>query len=330
MASSEVQRTLVKSPPELWAEISDPAALARHFDAFGAIRITRVEPEQRVDWQADSASGSVLIKPSGWGTKVKLTVTRESGDAGAGSGSGSDEPAAFDAIPALRVARAPHPPPSAAEPAPELGRELEPGESADLASIAGAEPALAPEPQLTIAPEPQPAIAPEPQPAIAPEPQPAIAPEPQPAIAPEPDAEPRRSFFARLLGWRGRAQAIEPVIELGDAEALTSAVAADRLVVAPPAESGDASDPRERSAEIEPPPAPKDVAPEQAPPGDATAGGATAGGATAGGATDADGATEEPREDATAADGTADEVTATLTSVLDRLGAAHHRPFSRS
>src|ERR1700716_2562696 len=77
MVSSEVQRTLVKSPPELWAEISDPASLARHLGEFGEIRITRIEPEQRVEWEADDASGSVVIKPSGWGTKVKLTVTRE-------------------------------------------------------------------------------------------------------------------------------------------------------------------------------------------------------------------------------------------------------------
>ncbi|HEY2571608.1 MAG TPA: hypothetical protein VGI27_09040, partial [Solirubrobacteraceae bacterium] len=77
MISSEVQRTLVKSPPELWAEISDPASLARHLGEFGEIRITRVEPEQRVEWQAGDTTGSVVIKPSGWGTKVKLTVTRE-------------------------------------------------------------------------------------------------------------------------------------------------------------------------------------------------------------------------------------------------------------
>ena len=77
MVSSEVQRTLVKSPPELWAEISDPDSLARHLGEFGEIRITRVEPEQRVEWEADDTSGSVVIKPSGWGTKVKLTVKRE-------------------------------------------------------------------------------------------------------------------------------------------------------------------------------------------------------------------------------------------------------------
>jgi len=44
MISSEVQRTLVKSPPELWAELSDPAALARHLGELGEIKIIRIEP----------------------------------------------------------------------------------------------------------------------------------------------------------------------------------------------------------------------------------------------------------------------------------------------
>jgi hypothetical protein len=77
MISSEVQRTLVKSPPELWAELSDPAALARHLGELGEIRITRVEPEKTVEWEAADTTGKVLLKPSGWGTKVTLTVARE-------------------------------------------------------------------------------------------------------------------------------------------------------------------------------------------------------------------------------------------------------------
>lgn len=77
MISSEVQRTLVKSPPELWSELSDVTALARHLGEFGEIRITRVEAEKTVEWESDTASGTVLIKPSGWGTKVTLSVTRE-------------------------------------------------------------------------------------------------------------------------------------------------------------------------------------------------------------------------------------------------------------
>jgi hypothetical protein len=80
MPSAEAQRTLVKSPPELWAELSDPASLARHLGEFGEIRIARVEPEQSVEWEADALSGTVQLKPSGWGTKVTLTVLRETPD----------------------------------------------------------------------------------------------------------------------------------------------------------------------------------------------------------------------------------------------------------
>ncbi len=48
--SSEVQRTLVKSPPELWAELSDAEALTRHLSELGEIRITqrRARDEGRV------------------------------------------------------------------------------------------------------------------------------------------------------------------------------------------------------------------------------------------------------------------------------------------
>jgi hypothetical protein len=70
----EAKRTLVKSPPELWAELSDIGALARHLGEFGEIRITRTEPETVVEWEGDLASGSVRIEPAGWGTTVTLTA----------------------------------------------------------------------------------------------------------------------------------------------------------------------------------------------------------------------------------------------------------------
>ena len=73
-SAMEAKRTLVKSPPELWAELSDMAALARHLGEFGEIRITRTEPETVVEWEGDLASGSVRLEPSGWGTKVTLTA----------------------------------------------------------------------------------------------------------------------------------------------------------------------------------------------------------------------------------------------------------------
>ncbi len=57
MISSEVQRTLVKSPPELWAELSDPEALARHLGELGEIRIVKANPEQSVEWEAEDSEG---------------------------------------------------------------------------------------------------------------------------------------------------------------------------------------------------------------------------------------------------------------------------------
>src|ERR1700733_347626 len=77
MISSEVQRTLVKSPPELWSELSDPAALARHLAELGAIRLVRGGDEEAGAGPADHPAGAVSIQPSGWGTKVPLSVTRE-------------------------------------------------------------------------------------------------------------------------------------------------------------------------------------------------------------------------------------------------------------
>jgi hypothetical protein len=74
MPSLEAKRTLVKSPPEIWAEVSDAGALARHLGEFGEIRITRTQPESVVEWEGDLASGCVRIEPSGWGTKVTLTA----------------------------------------------------------------------------------------------------------------------------------------------------------------------------------------------------------------------------------------------------------------
>lgn len=74
MPSLEAKRTLVKSPPEIWAEVSDAGALARHLGEFGEIRITRTQPESVVEWEGDLASGCVRLEPSGWGTKVTLTA----------------------------------------------------------------------------------------------------------------------------------------------------------------------------------------------------------------------------------------------------------------
>ncbi len=77
MTELQASRTLVKSPPELWAECSDAASLARHLGQFGEIRITRLEPESAVAWEGERARGTVRIEPAGWGTRVILTAVAE-------------------------------------------------------------------------------------------------------------------------------------------------------------------------------------------------------------------------------------------------------------
>lgn len=257
MPSTEVQRTLVKSPPELWAELSDPASLARHLGELGEIQVTRVEPESEVEWEAASVKGSVQLKASGWGTKVTFSITRE-------------------------------PPEQAtAEPEP-VGAEPEP-------AAAESEPvAIEPEPQIA-APEPA-MIEPEPQ---------MVEPEPTalgPATEPE---QTRRGFFARLFRRRRKettAETPEPAAEIPEpvADLSESVVTEPALVETAPESSAD---------DVTEVPAPGDTQELQA------------------------GATEEPpdlaAELAAMEQAMVEQDTALLTAVLDRLGAAHHRPFSR-
>jgi hypothetical protein len=82
MERSTARRRLVKSPPELWAEVSDEDALARRLAPFGAIRITRWEPETTVAWEGDRASGTVELAAAGLGTTVTLTASGRASPAG--------------------------------------------------------------------------------------------------------------------------------------------------------------------------------------------------------------------------------------------------------
>jgi len=144
MITSEVQRTLVKSPPELWAELSDPTALARHLGELGEIRITRVDPEQRVEWETTGASGSVAIKPSGWGTRVTLTVQHEA--------RADEQPTPSTPEPAS----GPSPGEAAGAPADSPPALAESSAALDASAESGAEagPEPEPDPVDTVAPEP--------------------------------------------------------------------------------------------------------------------------------------------------------------------------------
>lgn len=75
MGDVTAQRTLVKSVPELWAELSESALLDRMLrEPFGEIRITRLAHESSIAWESELAAGSVELHPSGFGTRVRLTA----------------------------------------------------------------------------------------------------------------------------------------------------------------------------------------------------------------------------------------------------------------
>ena len=262
MPSTEVQRTLVKSPPELWAELSDQASLARHLGELGEIQLTRVEPESAVEWEAGNVRGSVQLKASGWGTKVTFSLTRD--------------------LPEQAAAE-----PEATEPEPQIAGEPEP-------QIAESDPMTA---QVTAQAEP-----------MMIEPETPIA-EPAPV---EPDSTPqpgrtRRSFFAKLF----RRRREEAVADEGAASEIPESDA-----VPPQAEAAgsqpDATPSQPAAALPQPDPIELATAETQEP---------------------LTGTLEESPDlaaELAAMERTmVEQDTALLTAVLDRLGAAHHRPFSR-
>jgi hypothetical protein len=216
MPEPRAQRTLVKSPPELWAEISDVSTLARHLGEFGDIRITRLEAETTVVWEGDRACGTVKLEPSGWGTKVTITAAAveapepepEPAAVAAeqeGTGDAPTEVVALEDEPEV-VAALELEPEVVAEPVAEPVTEsiaLVPAEPQGRrrllarlfrrrAVVAAPEPAaIEPEP---VKPDPEPvAVVPEPERVAEPEPEPepeavAVEPEPDPpAVEPEPE-----------------------------------------------------------------------------------------------------------------------------------------------
>jgi hypothetical protein len=73
MASVEVSRTLVKSPPELWQELQGE----RLGEALGGAEVRPTEPERTLSWKSEDATGTAVLEPSSWGTKVTLTAEIE-------------------------------------------------------------------------------------------------------------------------------------------------------------------------------------------------------------------------------------------------------------
>jgi hypothetical protein len=209
MDELQAQRRLVKSPPELWAEIADEDVLRHHLAPFGAIRITRREPESTVAWEGERASGTVSLDAAGWGTRVTVTAV----PAVPAEGEPWVDPRRW--VAPEDEAWAPEPPPAATE------EEPEPEPVAEEPEPAAVEPEPEPEPEPVrrgffarlfrrrpkaeitppgppatdpAPPVPRPDPAPAPPidpPAPAPDPAPPIDPTPEPDPVPEPSIEVR-------------------------------------------------------------------------------------------------------------------------------------------
>ncbi len=390
MSEPIAQRTLVKSPPELWAEISDVEALARHLGAFGEIRITRLVPETAVSWEGENARGTVELSAAGWGTKVTLTATStappaaEMPAAPPAAPAAPEVPAAAAATPSApaMVATPPTTPrpdhqvenPSARTPldrTPPSAPADEPRWAASVEqkvrdryvgaaptthrSVARDEPPPAPANPAateasTVAATPAPAAAS----TVAATPAPAaVAPLPRAdaGTGPPEKARPPRGLFARLKYW----------FTPPEGDATTAAVPGDATTAAVPEEAPPSTAPEEALPSAVPEKTTRSTAPDK------TASG-TPERATSAPAADTPSVTKpqeatpaapEPREaaepprlqagepaelqdddaiDATPAVAPAqapgapvDEgtIVGILTGVLDELGSAHHRPFSR-
>lgn len=201
MSAHSAERRLVKSSPELWAEVSDQGSLGRRLHAFGEIRITGTDPESTVAWEGDAASGTVAIESAGWGTKVTLTVEVE------------QRPAAATAPPAppVEVIATPEPagtPEVIATPEPTATPASKPAKQGFFARLFDFGPSTPDPPrQATASDEPAPDPTPEPEaaPEAAPEPMPdpIVVPEVEPEVsteAPEPAPISAESINAILEG----------------------------------------------------------------------------------------------------------------------------------
>jgi hypothetical protein len=87
MPSVELERTMVKSPPELWEELSSEQGLSRW---LGDVRVSSAEPPNRLEWDSDIARGVIELEASGWGTTVRAQAEPS------GAGQGSDRPDGAD------------------------------------------------------------------------------------------------------------------------------------------------------------------------------------------------------------------------------------------
>jgi hypothetical protein len=301
MPDLTAKRTLVKSPPELWEELSEVERLAKHLGAFGEITITKLEPEHTVAWEGEHASGTVSIEPSGWGTKVTLRA---------------ELPEREEPEPAAPEPAEPEPPAPEPEPTPEVPPAAAMAAATDDPMVEDAAERAVDEPAEIAVEEP-------------------VA-EAEPAADP-----PRRGFWAWLFRPRrgqpepvaeGRAVEIEPVAEEPSEPELEPV--AEEIAAEPEPVAQDLTD-AEPVAEEPSEPESESVADEPAAEPEPVAQDLTDAEPVAEEPSEPEPGAEEPplevAEDGADNPGLDPErARLILDEALDTLGAAHHRPFSRA
>jgi hypothetical protein len=66
-----VERRLVKSPPEVWEELSSETKLSRW---LGDVRVKTFATPHLLEWEAPGTRGVIKLEPLGWGTKVLVQM----------------------------------------------------------------------------------------------------------------------------------------------------------------------------------------------------------------------------------------------------------------
>ena len=296
MRESKASRTLLKSPPELWSEVSTATSLQRHMDHFGEIRITKLEHETAVAWEGEHARGTITLEVSGWGTKVSLTAEP--------TGSGAIDATKPDTAGRAEPESATHLAEPIAAPEPATARERERvGAAARVPERAGAA-AREPEPAGAAEPRREPAYAAEPRASVS-SPDAARPEVPDRITSPQQDrldasierprwtrrvAEKFRKWFSPPLGEDANTPTNAPEPRTPEPEPEQQAVQSTPIAQSTPAA-------REFHRVVAPP-----TPPERAEPSPQ----------------------QEPALEIDEAS------TAALDATLDSLGQAHHRPFSRA
>jgi hypothetical protein len=69
MSTIQLERSLVKSAPELWDDLASEGRLSRW---LGEVRVSAAYPPHRIEWDARRASGVIELESAGCGTRVRV------------------------------------------------------------------------------------------------------------------------------------------------------------------------------------------------------------------------------------------------------------------